>query len=150
MYVKSTQNKNSTELVLQHPQNFWTSLLKLFRKILIFLIFFFPLINNIMSQVIRVIGEIPDDFVLPAQLEEMMNEVKFGNYVETGQYMTEIDLGQLIKRKSSLIIYSYISCLMFIHLYCSYSWETTLLTREGAKSQMQNLRATVGSNYCFL
>lgn len=29
----------------------------------------------------------------------MVNEVKFGNYVETGEYVTEIDLGELIRRE---------------------------------------------------
>ena len=35
----------------------------------------------------------------------MINEVKFSKYVETGNYVSEIDLGDLIKRNVSFYLY---------------------------------------------
>ena len=33
------------------------------------------------------------------QIDDMINELKFRDYVATGKYVTEIDLGQFIRRK---------------------------------------------------
>jgi len=45
------------------------------------------------SFVARAMGFYPSE----QEIEDMMNEVKYSNYVETGQYTTEIDLGDFIK-----------------------------------------------------
>lgn len=31
------------------------------------------------------------------QVEDMLNEVKFGKFVDSGSYVTEIDLGEFLK-----------------------------------------------------
>ena len=43
--------------------------------------------------VMRAMGHYPSE----QEVEDMINEVKFSNYVDTGEYVTEIDLGTFIK-----------------------------------------------------
>ena len=38
-------------------------------------------------------------FLVFFQIDDMINELKFRDYVATGKYVTEIDLGQFIRRK---------------------------------------------------
>lgn len=38
-------------------------------------------------------------FLVFFQIDDMINELKFRDYVVTGKYVTEIDLGQFIRRK---------------------------------------------------
>ena len=45
-------------------------------------------------------GEFPLlNFSFFFQIDDMINELKFRDYVATGKYVTEIDLGQFIRRK---------------------------------------------------
>ena len=38
-------------------------------------------------------------FFCVSQVDDMINELKFSNYVATGKYVKEIDLGEFIKCK---------------------------------------------------
>lgn len=50
--------------------------------------------------VMRAMGFYPSE----QEVEDMLNEVKFSKYVETGEDVTEIDLGNFIKCEYNLLL----------------------------------------------
>ena len=62
-----------------------------------------PLFRTVSQQFYRLLyfisGEFPLLFFFFFQIDDMINELKFRDYVATGKYVTEIDLGQFIRRK---------------------------------------------------
>lgn len=56
-------------------------------------------LNNFIAYYTLFLENFHSCFSFFFQIDDMINELKFRDYVATGKYVTEIDLGQFIRRK---------------------------------------------------